>query len=61
MISKFPVFTGKIEHEHSVYQAPFSRAEEGRGDEARAYCRQLTGLATEFFEAFVPPLALALH
>ena len=34
MISEFPVFTGKIEHAHTVYTRPSLSQREGPGDEA---------------------------
>ena len=35
MISEFPVFTGKIEHAHTVYTRPSLSQREGPGDEAK--------------------------
>ena len=37
MISEFPVFTGKIEHAHTVYTRPSLSQREGPGDEAIPY------------------------
>ena len=34
MISEFPVFTGKIEHAHTVYTRPSLSQREGSWDEA---------------------------
>ena len=34
MISEFPVFTGKIEHAHTVYTGPSLSQREGPRDEA---------------------------
>ena len=37
MISEFPVFTGKIEHAHTVCTRPSLSQREGPGDEARLH------------------------
>ena len=36
MISEFPVFTGKIEHAHTVCTRPSLSQREGAGDEANS-------------------------
>ena len=46
MISEFPVFTGKIEHAHTVCTRPSLSQREGPGDEANIGCAWHMDLAS---------------